>query len=66
MNINIWTFLTQCAAMGVWVFLVAGLYAIVEKVLDKHYPEFLAVEEAGASQAPGTTPVAQPDPAKQA
>lgn len=52
MNINIWTFLQQCAAMGVWVFLVAGLYAIVEKVLDKYCPGFLDVEAEGASQAP--------------
>lgn len=52
MNINFGTFFLQCAAMGVWVFLVAGLYAIVEKLLDKHYPEFLALEEPGASQAP--------------
>ena len=52
MNINIWVFLQQCAAMGVWVFVVAGLYAIVEKLLDKHVPGFLDVEEAGASQAP--------------
>ena len=54
MNINIWTFLTQCAVMGVWVFIVAGLYAIVERILDTYYPEFLRVEKAGASQAPGT------------
>jgi hypothetical protein len=52
MNINFGTFFLQCAALGVWVFLVAGLYAIVEKLLDKHFPGFLDVEEAGASQAP--------------
>jgi hypothetical protein len=64
MNINIWTFLTQCAAMSVWVFLVAGLYAIVERLLDTYVPGFLDVEEAGASQSPG--PVAPTDPVKQA
>jgi hypothetical protein len=52
MNINIWVFLQQCAAMGVWVFLVAGLYALVEKLLDKYFPGFLDVEAAGASQSP--------------
>ena len=52
MNINIWVFLQQCAAMGVWVFLVAGLYAVVEKLLDKYVPGFLDVEAAGASQSP--------------
>jgi hypothetical protein len=52
MNINISQFLLQCAAMGVWVFVVAGIYAIVEKVLDKYFPGFLDVEAAGASQAP--------------
>ena len=55
MNINFGTFLLQCAAMGVWVFLVAGLYAIVEKLLDKYVPGFLDVEEAGAK------PVARDD-----
>ena len=54
MNINIWVFLQQCAAMAVWVFIVAGIYALVEKFLDKHYPDFLAVEPEGASQAPAT------------
>ena len=54
MNINIWVFLQQCAAMAVWVFLVAGLYALVEKLLDKYVPGFLDIEEAGASQAPST------------
>jgi len=52
MNINIWVFLQQCAAMAVWVFLVAGLYALVEKLLDKHVPGFLDVEAVGASQPP--------------
>lgn len=52
MNINIWVFLQQCAAMAVWVFIVAGIYALVEKFLDKHYPDFLAIEPEGASQAP--------------
>ena len=52
MNINFWVFLQQCAAMGVWVFLVAGLYAIVEKLLNKYVPGFLDIEEAGASQSP--------------
>ena len=54
MNINIWDFLQQCAAMAVWVFLVAGLYALVEKFLNKYVPGFLDIEEAGASQAPMT------------
>jgi hypothetical protein len=53
MNINFQTFFLQCAAMGVWVFLVAAIYAMVEKFLDKHYPHFLAIEAAGASQSPG-------------
>jgi len=26
----------------------------VERILDTYYPEFLRVEKAGASQAPGT------------
>jgi hypothetical protein len=52
MNINIGTFLMQCAAMGVWIFLMAGIYAIVEKLLDKYFPGFLDVEKAGASQSP--------------
>jgi hypothetical protein len=52
MNINFGTFLTQCAAMGLWVFIVAGLYAIAEKLLDKYYPGFLDIEAAGASQSP--------------
>ena len=56
MNINIGTFLTQCAAMGVWVFLVAGIYAVVEKLLDKYVPGFLDIEAAGASQSPATMP----------
>ena len=54
MNINIWVFLQQCAAMAVWVFLVAGLYALLEKFLNKYVPGFLDIEEAGASQAPMT------------
>jgi hypothetical protein len=45
MNINIETFLMQCAAMSVWVFLVAGIYALVEKYLDKYYPDFLRVDK---------------------
>jgi hypothetical protein len=52
MNINFSQFLLQCAAMGVWVFIVAGLYAIWEKVADKYFPGFLDIEEAGASQSP--------------
>ena len=52
MNINFSQFLIQCAAMGVWVFIVAGLYAIAEKVIEKYFPGFLDVEAAGASQAP--------------
>lgn len=52
MNINFGTFLLQCAAMGVWIFLVAGLYAIWEKLADKYLPGFLDVEAEGASQAP--------------
>ena len=43
----------QCAAMGVWVFLVAGVYAMVEKLLDKYVPGFLNIEAEGASQSPG-------------
>jgi hypothetical protein len=52
MNINFGTFFLQCAAMGVWVFLVAGIYAVVEKLLDKYVPGFLDIEAPGASQAP--------------
>jgi hypothetical protein len=52
MNINFWTFAQQCAAMGLWVFIVAGLYAVAEKLINKHFPGFLDVEAAGASQAP--------------
>jgi len=52
MNINFSQFLLQCAAMGVWVFVCAGLYAIWEKVADKYFPGFLDIEEAGASQPP--------------
>jgi hypothetical protein len=63
MNINFANLFLQFAAMGVWVFLVAAIYAIVEKFLDKHYPAFLAIEAEGASQAPG--PVVE-DAAKKA
>jgi hypothetical protein len=52
MNINIWVFLQQCAAMAVWVFLCAGLFAIVERILNTYAPGFLDIEAAGASQAP--------------
>jgi hypothetical protein len=52
MNINIEQFLYQCAAMGLWVFICAGLYAIWEKVADKYFPGFLDIEAEGASQAP--------------
>jgi hypothetical protein len=52
MNINFSQFLIQCAAMGLWVFIVAGIWAIVERLLNTYYPGFLAVEQAGASQAP--------------
>ena len=52
MNINFSQFLLQCAAMGVWVFMCAGLYAVWEKVADKYLPGFLDIEAAGASQAP--------------
>ena len=38
--------------MGVWVFIVAGIYAIVEKLIDKYDPDFLDIEAAGASQSP--------------
>jgi hypothetical protein len=68
MNINFGTFLTQCAVMGVWVFIVAGIFAVIEKFVKKHYPGFFALEEAGASQkqdppvtaaeVPNTTPTA--------
>ena len=62
MNINIWVFLQQCAAMAVWVFLVAGLYAIAERLLDRYAPGFLDIEAAGASQPPNQRPdqVTQP------
>ncbi len=52
MNISFSNFAIQCAAMGVWVFIVAGLYAMVEKVINKHFPGFLDPETAGASQPP--------------
>jgi hypothetical protein len=38
--------------MGLWVFIVAGIWAIVERLLNTYYPGFLDVEQAGASQAP--------------
>jgi hypothetical protein len=70
MNINIGTFLLQCAAMGLWVFIVAGLYAIWEKLADKYFPGLLDVEPAGASQSPSPVsspmPVTSTDAAKQA
>jgi hypothetical protein len=53
MNINFGTFLMQCAAMGAWVLIVAGIYAVVEKLLDKYVPGFLDIEAEGASQSPG-------------
>ena len=52
MNINFTQFLIQCATMGVWVFIVAGLYAIAEKLIEKYFPGFLDIEAEGASQAP--------------
>ena len=52
MNINFEQFLYQCAAMGVWVFICAGLYAVWEKIADKYFPGFLDIEAEGASQAP--------------
>jgi hypothetical protein len=55
MNINFSQFLLQCAAMGLWVFIVAGIWAIVERLLNTYYPKFLAVEPEGASQAPHMT-----------
>ncbi|MCC6887738.1 MAG: hypothetical protein IT536_04310 [Hyphomicrobiales bacterium] len=63
LNINLWNFTLQCAAMGAWVFLVAAIYAIIEKILDKYVPGFLEVEPMGASQAPGqviNTPTINP------
>jgi hypothetical protein len=53
MNINFGTFLMQCAALSVWIFLVAALYAIVEKYLDKHYPDFLRINEEPENEALG-------------
>ena len=53
MNINFGTFFLQCAAMGVWVFLVAGVYAIVEKLLDKYVPGFLAIEARARARRRG-------------
>lgn len=70
LNINIGTFLLQCAAMGLWVFIVAALYAVWEKLADKYFPGLLDVEPAGASQAPAPmpspVPVTSSDAAKQA
>jgi hypothetical protein len=68
MNVNIGTFLMQCAAMGVWIFLVAGIYAIVEKLLDKHYPGLLDTSHEADNQDPTTaqTPVATSEGAKRA
>jgi hypothetical protein len=52
MNINFSTFALQCAAMGAWVFLVAGIWALVERVIRAYRPQWLELEAAGASQAP--------------
>ena len=62
MNINFST--VSASSAPPWAsgyFIVAGLYAIVEKLLDKYYPGFLDIEAAGASQspAPGRTDVAE-------
>ena len=54
MNINFSQFAIQCAAMGLWVLMAAGLYAIWEKLADKYFPGLLDIEAEGASQAPGT------------
>jgi hypothetical protein len=59
MNINFSQFLLQCAAMGVWVFICAGLYAVWEIFAHKYLPGFLDVEAEGASQAP--SPVVRTD-----
>lgn len=64
MNINFSQFLIQCAAMGLWVFIVAGLWAIAERLLNTYYPGFLDIEQAGASQAPDT--IVASDTAKRA
>ncbi len=54
MNINFSQFAIQCAAMGLWVLMAAGLYAIIGKSWsDKYYPGLLDIEAEGASQAPG-------------
>jgi hypothetical protein len=63
MNINFTNLLLQCAALGVWVFICAGLYAIWEKFADRFLPGFLDIEEEGASQAPMMAP-AQTDAAE--
>jgi hypothetical protein len=52
MNINFSQFLLQCAAMGLWVFIVAGIWAIAERLLNTYCPGFLDVEAEGASQSP--------------
>ena len=64
MNINFGTFLLQCAAMGVWVFLIAGVYAIAEKLIDKHFPGFLDVAHEADNQDPMATPAAGTDAPK--
>ena len=53
MNINFWHVSARSAppwACG--CFSWPGVYAIVEKLLDKYFPGFLDIEAAGASQAP--------------
>jgi hypothetical protein len=60
MNINIWTFLQQCAAMAVWVFLVAAVWAMVERLLEAYCPGFLDIEAVGASQKRDTLPDTPP------
>jgi hypothetical protein len=61
MNINFEQLLYQFAALGVWVFICAGLYWVWEQIADKYFPGFLDIEAEGASQAPsppiGTTDV---------
>jgi hypothetical protein len=53
MNINFSTFAMQCAAMGAWVFMCAGIWALVERVIRAYHPEWLELEAVGASQSPG-------------
>ncbi len=60
MNINFETFLMQCAAMSVWVFLVASIYALVEKYVDKHYPNFLRVDKDPDGQVSPMLEAAEP------